>query len=180
MRKLIYYVAMSVDGFIAHGNGEIEGFLMEGPHSDDFFIALKQFDTVLMGKKTYQFGFKYGLKAGEVAYQGLHHFIFSKEKMCENSNQLEVIGSGIQMHVEQLKHKTGKDIWLCGGGKLAGFLFEKQLIDEVILKVNPIVFGSGVKLFECADCNVALNLLENKVYENNVILSHYSIEYGKE
>ena len=178
MKKLIYYIAMSADGFIAHTNGSVDGLLMEGPHADDFQSALDMFDTVLMGKETYKFGFKYGLKAGQVPYKGLSHLIFSNESLCANTNVLEIVNTGDSNDkIQILKQTEGKNAWLCGGGQLAGFLLEEKQIDEIILKINPVIFGDGIRLFNCINKKISLKLLKTKTYHNGVLLSHYSVNY---
>ena len=90
MRKIIYSIAISIDGFIAHKDGSIDGFLMTGEHADDFVASFSHYDTVLMGRGTYAFGFQYGLKPGKPAYQGLKHVIFSKSLRFESNKEVEL------------------------------------------------------------------------------------------
>ena len=80
MRKLVYHVAMTLDNFIAHEDGSINGFapFAEGEHVADYLAQLQEYDTVLMGRATYEFGYQYGLEPGQPAYAHMKHFIFSK------------------------------------------------------------------------------------------------------
>ena len=71
---------------------------------------------------------------------------------------------------------NGKDIWLCGGGELAGYLLNEGLIDKLTVKVNPIVFGSGRKLFSGSNKNTGLTHKSSKTYENGVVLNEYIVD----
>jgi len=75
-----------------------------------------------------------------------------------------------------LKNQSGKDIYLCGGAELATMLFEEKLIDEVVLKLNPALFGSGISLLSKSAKPINLELTGSKVYENGVLLLHYRVK----
>ena len=77
MRKIIYYVATSLDGYISGPNEDITGFVAGGNGVQQYLDDLKEFKTVIMGKNTYEFGYKYGLEPGKLAYPHMDHFIFS-------------------------------------------------------------------------------------------------------
>jgi dihydrofolate reductase len=76
--------------------------------------------------------------------------------------------------VKELKKETGKDIWLCGGGALATTLISE--IDEMIVKLNPLVIGSGIPLFSRALDPTNLELADRKIYSNGFILLHYRLQ----
>lgn len=173
MRKIVYYIASSIDGFIASKRGSIEGFLMEGEHADAFLKALNNYDTVIMGKNTYEFGFQFGLQPGQPAYKGLKHIIVSKSLKFENTKEVELISSNEIEYIQKLKEQSGKDIWLCGGGHLAGFLLKNGLIDDITLKVNPIILGDGIKLFEGFTQLLEWEYFDSHTYNNGVVLQSY-------
>ncbi len=175
MRKIIYHIASSIDGFIAHENGSVSGFLMEGPHADEFVQSFSNYDTVLMGRGTYEFGFQYGLKAGEPAYQGMKNVIFSSSLQFESNNEVALVAANEADYIQNLKQQQGKDIWLCGGGQLAGFLMQNRLIDEIKLKVNPILLGAGIKLFGTKIDHYDLAPYDFKRYANGVSLQSYTV-----
>ena len=175
MRKIVYYVASSIDGFIAGADGSINGFLMEGEHADDFVSSFSDYDTVIMGRGTYEFGFQYGLKPGEPAYSGLKHIVLSKSLDFVSNENVELVKTNAMAYIRQLKQDPGKDIWLCGGGNIAGQLANEGLIDEVLIKVNPIVIGKGIRLFEGRGKLINLMFTGTKCYGNGVVLLRYNI-----
>ncbi|MCF6287767.1 MAG: dihydrofolate reductase family protein [Proteobacteria bacterium] len=176
MRSINYHIAITLDGYICREDGSIDGFLMEGEHAEDFIKSLDSYDSVLMGRKTYEFGFQFGLKAGQPAYPNLKHYVFSESLDFNQSEAVKLVQSNTVEYVKDLKDSEGGDIWLCGGGELAGSLFENNLIEKLTLKVNPIIFGSGKKLFESSKKSGKFNLLSSREYGNGVILSKYEIE----
>ncbi len=178
MRKLIYHVAITLDYFIAHEDGSIGGFLEEGDHIPDFIASWKNYDTVLMGKQTYEFGYEFGIQPGKPAYPGMKHYIFSKTIPAFEANEwVEIVREDAPAFVRRLKEENGKPIWLCGGGNFAGALLEAELIDELILKVNPVRFGSGIPMFGKSKKQVNLTFLAEKFYESGVFLLTYKVEY---
>lgn len=174
MRPLIYHVASSLDGFIAGKNADISRFLHKGNHLADYQKSLSNYDTVIMGKNTYEFGYAFGLAAGQPAYAHMEHFIFSKSIEFESqAKSVHIVKENWLEKIAELKAESGSPIYLCGGGAFAGFLLENDFIDQVILKLNPIVLGEGVPLFGSSKKQASLELTENKHYENGVSLLSY-------
>jgi dihydrofolate reductase len=190
MRKLIYYVACTVDRFIAHTDGTHEGFLMEGAHFADLIANFpetfpahfrdvlgisgenKCFDAVLMGRRTYEVGLKEGITN---PYPQMKQYIFSRTLKESPDRNVELISTDPVAFVKDLKQQQGKDIWLCGGGDLATTLFSE--IDEMILKVNPILLGSGIPLFGGSFKQATLELTSHKVYHNGFMLLSYRVKH---
>jgi dihydrofolate reductase len=182
MKKLIYYVATTVDNYIAHEDGSADGFLYEGDHIQDFLDSLADYDSVLMGRNTYEYGFQLGMKPGEPAYApyNLKNYIFSRSLDFESNAQVQLIKSDEVEFVRQLKQngvENGKQIWLCGGGAFAGTLLENELIDELILKVHPVIFGKGIPLFGSSTKNVGLTPYNSHTFNSGVMVHSYRIQY---
>lgn len=181
MRNLIYHVATSLDNYIAHEDGSIDGFANfgEGDHVTDYLESLKMYDTVVMGKATYTFGYAYGLNPGQPAYPHMKHYIFSKTLKfgTEPNQQVEIVDKNEVEFVKKLKTGQGTDIYLCGGGTFAGFLLEHELIDELRIKLYPVVLGRGIKLFGLNAKAVNLQLLSSKEYQTGAMLLTYQILY---
>lgn len=175
MCKLKYYVACSVDGFIAHEDGSWDGFLFEGKPVTDYIESLKQFDTVLMGRKTYEMGLKEGKTN---PYPTMKSYVFSRTMKSSPDPKVEIVSEKFANMVRSLKQKAGKDIYLCGGAKLATSLFTEGLVDQIVLKINPFIMGSGIPLFSGVVKQTTLELTESKIYENGVVLLHYQVSYS--
>lgn len=177
MRKIIYYVASSIDGYISGMDDDISGFAHESSGVNKYLNDLKKFDTVLMGRNTYEFGYKFGLKPGEVPYPHMVHYIFS------DTLKLEPIDSKLNIcklelaFIQQLKGEMGTDIYLCGGGQLAGWLLELELIDQVKIKLNPLILGKGIKLFENLNKQYKLNLMESEAHSHGLHILSYDVVY---
>lgn len=185
-RTLVYYVAVTVDGFIAHPDGSHGGFLFEGEHFQDLIAefpetfpahlrsllgvpeTVRRFDTVLMGRATYEVGLREGITN---PYAPLRQFVISRTMEASPN-------SGVTLHrespvklVQELKVQAGKDVWLCGGSKLAAALVDE--IDELVLKINPVLIGAGIPLFAGATSPLPLSLTVRKEYANGFVLARY-------
>ena len=86
MRKIVYYVATSLDGFISGADGDVSRFAYAGSAVDQYLEDLKTYDTVIMGRNTYEFGYQYGMQPGQKAYQHMEHYIFSNQLTFENTD----------------------------------------------------------------------------------------------
>ncbi|WP_394836557.1 dihydrofolate reductase family protein [Pendulispora rubella] len=173
MRKLSYYIASTVDGFISHADRSLEGFLMEGDHAQDFFASLQSYDTVLMGRETYDLGRKFGVTN---PYPTMEQYVFSRTLKESPDPAVKVVSENVAGLVRELKNRQGKDIWLCGGADVASQLFTEGLIDEVIVKVNPVLFGSGKTMFSDQVKLTALELVDKKFFNSGVVVLRYRVK----
>jgi dihydrofolate reductase len=107
----------------------------------------------------------------------MKHYIFSKTLQfnTDHSEQVEVIDKNEIEFIKQLKQASGKDIYLCGGGTFAGFLFDNKLIDELIIKLYPVIFGSGIRLFGKNTKAIDLSLVKSKEYKTGVLRLTYKL-----
>src|SRR5262245_53447433 len=104
MRKLKYYVASTVDGFIAHEDGSVGGFLERGEHVADYLDSLKEFDIVLMGRKTYEFGLKLGVTN---PYPAMKQYVFSRSMKESPDENVELVSENIIEFIRKLKNEPG-------------------------------------------------------------------------
>jgi len=174
MKKIIYYVATSLDGYIAGKNGDISQFMFQGKGIEKYQADLIRFDTVIMGRKTYEFGYQYGLKPGQPAYPHMKHHIFSNSLKLDNlSDSVEIEKLEVE-RVKEIRANANTDIYVCGGGQFAGWLLENGLIDQLKLKLNPIVLGSGTKLFGPSVANENWQLTDKESFDDGLILLTYN------
>ncbi|MEM6401923.1 MAG: dihydrofolate reductase family protein [Cyanobacteria bacterium P01_D01_bin.116] len=172
MRKLKYYVACSIDGFIARKDGSFNDFILDGEVVNDYIESFKLFDIVLMGRKTYEVGLKEGKTN---PYPMMKSFVFSCSMKASPDENVEIVSENAIALVKSLKNEAGKDIYLCGGANLATTLFNHNLIDEIILKINPLVMGSGIPLFGEFIKQTSLELTDSKIYDSGVLLVNYQV-----
>ncbi|MED4581254.1 dihydrofolate reductase family protein [Brevibacillus choshinensis] len=182
MATLVYHVAVSLDHFISDPemmDGKIDRslFLFEGDHVPDFLADIQQYAAVLMGRKTYEFGFLFGAKPGEPGYKGIKHYIFSNSLEFESNDEVELIQGDAVAFIRDLKEREDGKLWLCGGGELAGALLNEKLIDQLVLKVNPVFVGQGVPMFGSVQPRMALELSDLKRYSSGVLKTTYEIRY---
>ena len=178
MGKIDYYVACSIDGYIAGPNEDISGFASSGNGVDTYLEDLKSYDTVIMGRKTYEFGYKFGLQPGQLAYPHMEHYIFSNNLKLKNSDdKLHICPMDAQI-IESLKNKSDGHIYLCGGGLFAQWVLENEMIDKIKIKLNPFIQGSGVKLFENTRKSYQLELENQQVYEGGMMILTYNVKYN--
>lgn len=177
IRKIIYYVATSIDGYIAGPGEDINDFQHTGNGVDKYLADLQDFDTVIMGRKTYEFGYKFGLQAGEAPYPHMQHYIFSDQLRLERpAAQVHVCPRDIS-RIQALKNSAGTDIYLCGGGLFAGWVLQHGLIDQLKVKLNPLILGGGTPLFSGVDRAFRLSLVKQEAYEGGLRMMTYDIVY---
>ncbi len=175
MNKIIYYVAVSLDGYISGPNEDVSRFVGKGDGVERYLADLKQFKTVIMGRKTYEFGYKYGLVPGQPAYSHMEHYIFSHSLKLENMHENVHIEPPDVDRIKIIRENSPSDVYLCGGGQFAGWLLDHELIDELILKINPIILGGGVRIFGDSTKDCSLTLIESQMYDNGLQISRYKI-----
>lgn len=175
MRKCIYHVAVSLDGFIAHTDGSIQGFSHDEKVTADYFAAMANYHTAIMGRHTYEFGYQYGLSPGANPYPHMQTYVFTQQTPPDSvDSSVHWLNKDTIESVEKLKADEGGPIYLCGGGRFAGSLYRAGLIDEVILKLNPITLCTGIPLFGSADAELQTwQLKDTKSYDCGVVLLHY-------
>ncbi|MFE7801100.1 dihydrofolate reductase family protein [Nocardia sp. NPDC057440] len=190
MRKLTYYVASTIDGFIATEDGSVDFFPVGGDHGPAIIAQYPEtlptkvreslgidkrnryFDAVLMGRKTHDFGVRTGTSS---PYAHLRQFVVSTTLPESPDPAVELISADPLAKVRELKREDGLGIWLCGGGELAQVLLPE--IDQIFLKLYPVVlgrgrslFGSGPRLPDAA----RFRMITSRVFEDGVAFMKYS------
>jgi dihydrofolate reductase len=140
-RRLRYHVAVSLDGFIAGPNGDFDWIVMDP--SVDFAALYKEFDTVVMGRRTFELVTAQG---GDGAMPGLDVVVFSRTLPAVERPGVRIVNDDPGKVVAGLKATRGRDIWLFGGGILFRTLLDAGLVDTVEVSVVPVLLGAGIPL----------------------------------
>ena len=157
MRRIIYAVATSLDGFIAGPKGELDWIVMDP--NIDFSQGFQQFDTLLVGRKT----FEPMAAAGRATMPGMTTMVFSKSLKQDDYPDVTVVSGCGEEAVKSLRENPGKDIWLFGGGSLFESLANAGLVDSVSVAVMPVMLGSGVPLLPQTSRRVELHLFKQGI-----------------
>jgi dihydrofolate reductase len=159
MRKIRYIVASSLDGFIAGPNGEAD-WIAHDPEVD--FAALwAQFDTGLMGRRTYEAARQ---RLGEKAFSGVTSMVFSRTMRPQDYPHATVVSELTPDWVNALRARPGKHIWLFGGSSLFRSFLDAGLVDTVEVSVIPVLLGDGVPLLPPPYSPAKLRLLSHHEY----------------
>ncbi|MGI8672655.1 MAG: dihydrofolate reductase family protein [Luteitalea sp.] len=163
-RRLRYQVAASVDGFIAAEDGSYDWIPMDP--AIDFGALFAQFDTLVMGRHTYETMQAHGGGAGAKGVFGKETFVFSRTLAANDNPEVTVVAGDLEETITALKAKPGKDIWLFGGGNLFRQLIDAGLVDTVEVAVMPVLLGAGIPLIP-RGALVKLALQKHVTYENS-------------
>ena len=175
MKKIVLYIAASIDGYIARSNGDLD-WLMEYPITPDFNYGYDEFfesvDTVNMGGRTYR-----DILSMDVIwpYKDKNTYILTHNPIKTNEN-IQFITDNFIERVIRLREENGKNIWLVGGGEIISMLLNHNLIDEMIITTIPVILGDGVPLFPNSPKESKWELLENQSYSNGVTQAIYKIK----
>lgn len=171
MRRVRFSVAVSLDGYIAGPGGEMDWLVW----SDDAATLAKAhwqgFDTVLLGRKTYDVAARSGQAGGDPG--GIHSFIFSRSLTESPSPHARLVADDAVGFVRALKGEPGQDILLMGGGELAGSLIAGGVVDEIGLNVHPVVLGGGAPLFPAGPERLGLTLREARPLQKDCVWMVY-------
>jgi dihydrofolate reductase len=168
MRKVILFIATSLDGYIASKDGSVDWLFTDRDYGTTSFM--KSIDTILMGRKTYEQAVEFGLGF----YKGKKIFVFTKSKKIKATDGVEIINDNAVSFTQKLIRKKGKNIWLMGGGELASSFQKKNLIDEYNLFVHPVILGEGISLFSDINNISTLILKSYKKFSTGLVRINYS------
>lgn len=144
-RNVVLYIAESLDGFIATKDDSLEWLLsVEGEGDNGFAEFYDSMDTVIMGRKTYDWIMEH--ENGKFPYHGKQCFVFSKNQK-EDTENVKFINKDIVEFIQNLKTETGSKIWLVGGTQLIKAFQKANLIEEYIVSIAPALIGDGKPLF---------------------------------
>lgn len=173
MRKVILFIAMSLDGYITDQDGRVdwlEGQEQDGEMVDVYSEFAKSVDTVLMGWNTYN-QIVMELSPEDWVYKGMTSYVFTHRNV-ESNEEIVFCKESPCVMVKKLKQEKGKNIWICGGAGVVEQLMGQKQIDEYYISVLPVLLGSGVRLFKNEYEKEKLRLIGTQSY-NGIVDLHY-------
>jgi dihydrofolate reductase len=175
MRKIILYIATSLNGKIADANGNVT-WLDKTPNPDncdygfsDFFARI---DTTIQGNRTYEQVIGWGI---DFPYKDKKNYVLTNDPVDKESEYVDFISENHFETLAALKASEGKDIWLIGGGQANTFLLNNRLIDEIRQFIMPIILPAGIDLFYGKPMETMLELIEVKKFSSGVVEVCYKV-----
>lgn len=187
MRKIISFMHISLDGFVAGPNGEMNWIKVDEEIFDHIGKRIGQTDAALYGRKTYEMMEGYWPTAGDEPdaskhdkehsawYKKAHKIVLSKTLKEAELTNTQVISDNLADKINEIKQQKGSDILLFGSPTATHALIERNLIDGYWLFVNPIVLGQGIPLFADIKDKIKLKLLTTRSFTSGVIELSYTV-----
>ena len=173
MRRVLYHVAASLDGFIAGPNGEID-WIVPDP-TVDFASLYGSVDTILLGRRTYELTLQPGAPPWPA---GWRIYVCSRTLDPDRHPQVAVISDDLEATVAALRAETGRGIWLFGGGSLFASLLAADLVDDIKLAVMPVLLGAGVPFLAPGAPRSRLILRQSNASPTGIVNLHYEIAHS--
>ena len=178
-RRIIVYIAASADGYIARPDGDVE-WLNRLPRKVDYGMSTfyKTIDTILWGRKTYDWLLNYSKKAGKT--KGLidtkvANYVFSRKPPRRALPGVEFVSEPVKAFARRLRAAPGKHVWMMGGGELIASFLDAGEIDEFDIHVIPVFIGKGIPLVAPRHRDVPLRLRSSKKYPDGVVRLRYDV-----
>ena len=178
-RKIIVYIATSADGYIARPDGDVE-WLNRRPGTVDY--GMKAFyptiDTILWGRKTYDWVLAYSKKTGAKGGMfdtKLANYVFSRKPPKRAAPGVEFVSEPVKAFAQRLRATPGKHIWMMGGGELIASFLDAGEIDEFDIHVIPTFIGEGIPLVAPRHRDVPLRLRSARKYPDGVVRLRYEV-----
>jgi dihydrofolate reductase len=172
-RKIIVYIATSADGYIARPDGDVDWLnrpLPKGGYGMEAFG--RSIDTVLWGRKTYDFAVKMG---GLGAFGRLKHYVFSRQPPSDPLPEAVFVSEPIPEFVAKLRAREGRNIWMMGGASIIASFLDSGAIDEFSIHVIPVMIGEGIPLVAPRHRNIQLALISTRSFPDGVVHLNYTV-----
>lgn len=173
MRTLTIYIATSLDGFIAKPNDDLSFLKLVEKEGEDYGYAefTATIDTIILGRKTYDWVLK---EIGSSHYDNGDRNVYVITRTEKpNVGKTTFYTGDLTELVQQLKSQNGKNIYCDGGAEIINELLKKDLIDEMIISVIPVLLGSGTRLFKDGRPEQQLELVNAKTFETGLLQMYY-------
>ena len=170
-RKLILYIATSLDGYIAKPNDDLSFLNRVQREGEDYGYAnfIATVDTVMLGRRTYDWVMS---QVAEFPHADKESYVITRTPRPPEGN-VQFYSGDVKQLVKELKRQTGKHIFCDGGAELVNELLQHKLIDEFIISVIPILLGSGIRLFNNGRPEQDLELIAIQQFDTGLTQLHY-------
>jgi dihydrofolate reductase len=187
MRQIIQIMHTSLDGFVAGTNGELDWFENANEHLGFVNELVQHSDTIMLGRVTYEMYNSYwpDIETDQHAstdeknysrwYNNATKIILSRNFDKEIPDRTILISNDSINSVKELRTQKGKNILLFGSPTVGQLLAQENLIDEYWVFINPVVFGTGIPMFDRTNTLTRLNLIETKIITNGEVALHYVV-----
>ena len=172
MRKVTYGAAASFDGYLAGREEALDWLLWSDDAAAISGDSWKGVDTILMGRKTYEFAAKSG--GGSEEPSSIAGYVFSRT-MTEAPKGAELVKGDAVEFVRELKSRPGGDIIVMGGGELGSALLDGGIVDEIGFNLHPLLLGDGTPMFRPMEHRVALELIEARAIAKGCVFLRYKV-----
>ena len=172
MRRILYRVASSLDGYIEGLCGEIDWILPDPAVSLASLYA--GIDTALLGRRTYELTQRPGAPAFP---RDWHVYVFSRTLPAAQRPSVTVISDDIGNAVAKLRSRPGGDIWLFGGGSLFASLLALNAVDRIELAIMPVLLGGGTPFLGAGAVQTRLKLTHSETHPSGIVRLHYDIRH---
>jgi dihydrofolate reductase len=168
MRKVVLFIATSLDGYIAGKDGNTDWLFTDGDFGyHEFYQSI---DTTIMGYSTYYFIAQFP----EFPYPDKKNYVFSRKQRIPDNNPVEFVFGNAVEFTKKLKKSDGKNIWLVGGGQINSLLLNANLIDQMIISIHPVALGQGIKLFRDESLKrLNFKLINHQVFDRGLVQLTY-------
>jgi len=180
-RVTIHMVA-SLDGFIARKDGSVDwletadefaaGETLDPDYVQDF---LKSIDCYLMGARTYEVALGFEARGFGWAYGDTPVFVLTSRALPKNRDSVTFLSGALGPLIDERLRPAHRNIWVAGGGAVAGACLRLGLADEVRYSIVPVLIGEGIPFFQELDRDVALHLVEMKAYKSGMVALRYDV-----
>ncbi|MFD2200824.1 dihydrofolate reductase family protein [Shivajiella indica] len=173
MRKVILYIACSLDGFIAMPGDDLSFLDKVAKEGEDYGYNefTEAVDTVILGRRTYEWVMS---KVLEFPHASKETYVITRE-IRERIGNIHFYSDDLESLVNRLKRKEGKDIFVDGGSEVVRMMLQVKLIDEMIISIIPVLLGEGIPLFAKGIPYQDLKLLSSKSFDTGLVQLHYEV-----
>ncbi|MDW0109503.1 dihydrofolate reductase family protein [Sporosarcina aquimarina] len=169
-RKIVLYIAQSLDGYIATKEDSLDWlFKVEGEGDNGYSEFYETIDTILIGKRTYDWIMEQ--EKGQFPYPNKDCYVFSRSQ-SDDTNEVKFVNEDIVNFTNDLKKEDGRNIWIVGGGDILHTFLMEKLIDELIVTVAPTIIGEGIPLFKAGNYQLDLTFAGTRTFNQFVELRY--------